>query len=120
MVSIHHLGETINSRLGPRDQGPGTRGHRVCVALLQLKCKYTGYQCQCYVPITHGYVLYVVAMHTEGIIYSRQRYFKLFSDFFDPQSSLLSVLQSQTCTHKWRESRDFLHLTFLTPEPQPE
>ena len=44
--------------------------------------------------LTQSYVLYVVAiMLTEGIIYSR-RYFKLFSDFFDPQSSLLSVLQS--------------------------
>ena len=35
-------------------------------------------------------------LHTEGVIYSRQRYFKLFSDFFDLQSSLLSVLQSQS------------------------
>ena len=50
--------------------------------------------------LTHNYVLYVVAMNTEGVIYSRQHYFKLFSDFFDPQSSLLSVLQSQACPHK--------------------
>ena len=36
----------------------------------------------------------------------------IFSDFFDPQSSLLSVLQSQACTHKARESQDYLQLTF--------
>ena len=37
-------------------------------------------------------VMYVVAMHTKAIIYGRQHHFKLFSDFFDPQSSLLSGL----------------------------
>ena len=42
---------------------------------------------------THGYVLFIV---TEGITFNKQRYFKLPSKFFDPQSSLLSVLQSQT------------------------
>ena len=42
----------------------------------------------------------MVAMHIEGVNYSRQNYFKLFSDFFDPHSGLLSVLQSQACTHK--------------------
>ena len=51
---------------------------------------------------THGYVLYSVTIHTKCIIYSRQCCFKLFSDFFDPQSSLLSVLHSQTCTYKVR------------------
>ena len=39
--------------------------------------------------LTHGYILYVIGMHTESIIYSRQRYFKLSSDFFDPRCSLL-------------------------------
>ena len=34
-------------------------------------------------------------MHTEGVTYYNAI---LVSDFFDPQSSLLSVLQSQTCT----------------------
>ena len=48
---------------------------------------------------THSYVLYILTMYTEGIIYSRQHYFNYPpSNFFDPQSSLLSVLQIQTCT----------------------
>ena len=57
--------------------------------------------CQCYKPKLHGYVLYIVAMHQEVVIHNRQC--MLFSDFFDPQSSLLLlVLQSQTCAHKAR------------------
>ena len=40
---------------------------------------------------THGYVLFIV---TEGVSFNKQRYFKLSSEFFDAQSSLLSVLQS--------------------------
>lgn len=31
-------------------------------------------------------------MDIESVIYSRQRSFKLSSDFFDPQCSLLSIL----------------------------
>ena len=58
------------------------------------------------------YVLYVVTIHTESVIYSRQWYFKISSDFFDPQCSLMTVSQSQTCMHKLRESRDYLHVTF--------
>ena len=49
---------------------------------------------------THGYVLHVVTIHYEGIIHSKL----LFSDLFDGQSNLLSVLQSQTCTHKARKA----------------
>ena len=45
---------------------------------------------------THSYVLYVIAMHTGGII----DYFKLSSGLFGPRSSLLPVLQSQAYTHK--------------------
>ena len=40
---------------------------------------------------THGYVLFIV---TEGVTFNKQRYFKLSSEFFDGQSSLLSVLQA--------------------------
>ena len=40
---------------------------------------------------THGYVLFIV---TEGVTFNKQHYFKLSSEFFDAQSSLLSVLQS--------------------------
>ena len=63
---------------------------------------YTGYHANA-MSLTHSYVLYVVVVHTEGVIYSRQHCFKLFSDFFDHQSNLLSVLQSQDMqyyTHK--------------------
>ena len=34
-------------------------------------------------------------MHTEGITYNKQHYFKLSSDFFDSQSSLLSVMKAR-------------------------
>ena len=57
-----------------------------CVALQQLQHNYTGNLCQCNKPKTHR----VITMHTKGIIYSRQRTIKLPSDFFDPQSSVLS------------------------------
>ena len=69
----------------PRTLGLGTQGLRVLRAVFSANATSQ----------THGYVLYVVAMHTEGVIYSRQHYLKLFSDLFDPQSSLLSVLQCQ-------------------------
>ena len=51
---------------------------------------------------THGYVLYVVTVHFESIIHSKS----LFSDLFDAQSNLLSVLQ--TCTHKVRKA--YIHI----------
>ena len=58
--------------------------------------------------LTHNYVLYVVAMHTEGVIYSRQRY--------SLTSLILRVVYCQFCkarlAHTQRESRDDLHLTF--------
>ena len=62
--------------------------------------------------LTHGYVLYVVDMHTKGVIYSKQHYFKLFFDIFRPQSSLLSVLQNQACTKKRESLETYLHLIF--------
>ena len=49
---------------------------------------------------THGYVLYVVTIYYKGIIHSKL----LFSDLFDGQSNLLSVLRSQTCTDKARKA----------------
>ena len=39
--------------------------------------------------LTHNYVLYVVAMHTEGVIYSRQRY--------SLTSLILKVVYCQFC-----------------------
>ena len=76
--------------LGPEDQTPKdqrTQSLGGCVALHQLKYNYTGNLCQCYKPKLTA-LLYVVAMHTEAVIYSRQRYIKLSSDFFDSQRSL--------------------------------
>ena len=61
-----------------------------------------------------SYVLYMIGMHTEGVAIA-DNHFKVISNFFDSQSSLLSVLQSQACTHahKLRESPDYIiHLTF--------
>ena len=58
--------------------------------------------------LTHGYVFYVVAMHNEGAIYSRQCYsltsliLSLLSDFVKPD----------LLTHTKKESQDHLHVTF--------
>ena len=60
----------------PRTQGPGTQGPRFLRAVLDCSRSNTTMQAisanaTC---LTHNYVLYVVAMHTEGVINSRQRY----------------------------------------------
>ena len=47
---------------------------------------------------THNYVLYVVGINTKHIISNHA------FDFFRPQCSLLSVLQSQSCIHNVRGS----------------
>ena len=52
---------------------------------------------------THGYVLFII---TEGVTFNKQRYFKLSSEFFDAQSSLLSVLQSHILV------KTIMHVTF--------
>ena len=49
---------------------------------------------QCYKP-KFSFVCHL--LHTEGVTYNKQHHFKLSSDFL---RNLLSVLQSQTCTHK--------------------
>ena len=62
--------------------------------------------------LTHNYVLYMVAMHTEGVIYSRQRY--------SLTSLILRVVYCQFCkarlAHRHdtqsEKSGDDLHLTF--------
>ena len=62
--------------------------------------------------LTHNYVLYVVAMHTEGVIYSRQHY--------SLTSLILRVVYCQFCkarlAHRHdtqsEKSGDDLHLTF--------
>ena len=112
-----YLGDTINT--GPGTRGPGTQGPEDprtgdprtqilegCVGLLQFKYNYAGCQCQCYVPNSQ----LCLVRGREGVIYSRQRY-SLTS--FDPQSSLLSVLQSQACTpsqHTERESLETIRI----------
>ena len=59
---------------------------------------------------TDSYVLYVVAMHTRGIIISRQCYFKVSSLCFDSQSTGSSA--KSDCIHKARESRNDLLVIF--------
>ena len=98
--------QTLN--LGPDDQdprtrGPGTRNPRTqsleglyCTVAVKIQLDRLSAHTNV-MSLTHGYRL--VHLHTEGAIYTRQCYFKLFSDFFDLQSSLLSVLQSQAYTH---------------------
>ena len=45
--------------------------------------------------------LYIVPVHTEGVTYIKQHYFKLSSDFLDPQSSLLPFLKARLAYPKW-------------------
>ena len=54
--------------------------------------------------LTHGYVLYVVAMHNEDAIYSRQRY--------SLTSLILSLLSDFVKPDLHTQSRDHLHVTF--------
>ena len=56
---------------------------------------------------THGYVLFIV---TEGVTFNKQRYFKLSSEFSDPQSWLLRGLLSVLQSHIPAET--VMHVTF--------
>ena len=79
---------------GPEDQGPEDPSTEGCFALQQLPIAKIQLYSQSRPMLqaqTHGYVLFIV---TEGVTFNKQRYFKLSSEFFDAQSSLLSVLQS--------------------------
>ena len=79
---------------GPEDQGPEDIITEGCFALQQLPIAKIQLYSQSRPMLqaqTHGYVLFIV---TEGVTFNKQRYFKLSSEFFDAQSSLLSVLQS--------------------------
>ena len=79
---------------GPEDQGPEDILTEGCFALQQLpiaKIQLCSQSRPMLQAQTHGYVLFIV---TEGVIFNKQCYFKLSSEFFDAQSSLLSVLQS--------------------------
>ena len=79
---------------GPEDQGPEDPSTEGCFALQQLpiaKIQLYSQSLPMLQAQTHGYVLFII---TEGVTFNKQRYFKLFSEFFDAQSSLLSVLQS--------------------------
>ena len=78
----------------PEDQGPEDPSTEGCFALQQLpiaKIQLYSQSLPMLQAQTHGYVLFIV---TEGVTFNKQRYFKLSSEFFDAQSSLLSVLQS--------------------------
>ena len=48
--------------------------------------------------LTHNYVMYVVAMHTEGVIYSRQRY--------SLTSLILRVVYCQVCKARLAHRHD--------------
>ena len=79
---------------GPEDQGPEDIITEGCFALQQLPIAKIQLYSQSRPMLqaqTHGYVLFII---TEGVTFNKERYFKLSSEFFDAQSSLLSVLQS--------------------------
>ena len=98
--------DTINT--GPGTRGPGTqgpedprtRGPRFLRAVLDYSSPNTTMQAisanaTC---LTHNYVLYMVAMHTEGIIYSRQRY--------SLTSLILRVVYCQFCKARLAHHHD--------------
>ena len=75
----------------------------------ELKYNYTGCQCQCYVPINSPWAMSCTwSLCTPKALLIADN-LTLFSDFFDPQSSLLSILQSRACnTQSERVSRLFV------------
>ena len=84
----------------PRTRGPGTQGPRFLRAVLDCSSSNTTMQAisanaTC---LTHNYVLYVVAMHTEGVIYSRQRY--------SLTSLILRVVYCQFCKARLAHRHD--------------
>ena len=99
---------------GTEDQGPEDSSTEGCFALQQLpiaKIQLYSQSLPMLQAQTHGYVLFIV---TEGVTFNKQRYFKLSSEFFDAQSSLLSVLQShipvETIMHVTFDPGTYAHL----------
>ena len=98
----------------PGTRGPGTQGPRFLRAVLDCSSSNTTVQAisanaTC---LTHNDVLYVVAMHTEGVIYSRQRYYLTFL--------ILRVVYCQFCKARLAhrhdtqsESGDYSHFFFF-------
>ena len=91
--TVTYQGDTINT-------GPGTQGPRFLRAVLDCSSSNTTVQAisanaTC---LTHNYVLYVVAMHTEGVIYSRQRY--------SLTSLILRVVYCQFCKARLAHRHD--------------
>ena len=86
--------ETMNTGSGTRSLGTqGPKDLESCVALQQLYSGAINSTAICYKPRLMAMSCMLLS---KGIIHSRP----LFSNFFDPQDSLVSVLQSQICTHK--------------------
>ena len=81
-------------------RGPGTQGPRFLRAVLDCSSSNTTMQAisgnaAC---LTHNYVLYVVAMNTESVIYSRQRY--------SLTSLILRVVYCQFCKARLAHRHD--------------
>ena len=97
----HYKHWTRDPRTGdPRTRGPGTQGPGFLRAVLDCSSSNTTMQAisanaTC---LTHNYVLYVVAMHTEGVIYSRQRY--------SLTSLILRVVYCQFCKARLAHRHD--------------
>ena len=96
--------ETMNTGSGTRSLGtqgpkdwrtgdPGPKDLESCVALQQLYSGAINSTAICYKPRLMAMSCMLLS---ESVIHSRP----LFSNSFDSQGSLVSVLQSQICTHK--------------------
>ena len=90
---------TINT--GPGTRGPGTQGPRFLRAVLHCTSLNTTIRAisASAMCLTHNYVgLYVVAMHTEGVLYSRHRY--------SLTSLILRVVYCQFCKARLAHHHD--------------
>ena len=108
-----------------QDQGPGTQGSKdpesgglCCIAAVTVS--YTNKLCLCYKPKSRLRIVHDCHPQAKASFIADNTVSNYTSfDFFDPQCSLLSVLQSQSHTHKARgarESQGRMHVT-LTQQP---
>ena len=110
ILELSKVWETMNTGLWNR--GPGTQDPvfwgLCCTVAVKIQLIHA--VCANAMSLTHGYVLYMVVLLTEGIFLADNTVSNY--SLTDPQSSLLSVLQRQPAHTKARESQDYLHLTF--------
>ena len=87
--TVKILGDYENWTLEPRTRGPKDPVSWGLCCTVAVKMQLIHAICANAMSLTHGYVLYMVVMLTEGIFIANNTV-----SLTDPQSSLLSVLQT--------------------------